>query len=56
MTVFCAKLYGSRSQKSKKMETQEIDKIVNVEHQQMQLTLGTTHANPVTEDSTQPES
>ena len=49
MTVFCAKLYGRRSQKSKKM-AEEIEKIVSEEKQQMELNFGT----PNTEDS--PES
>ena len=49
MTVFCAKLYGRRSHKSKKM-AQEIEKIVSEEKQQMELNFGT----PNTEDS--PES
>ena len=50
MTVFCAKLYGRRSHKSKKM-AEEIENIVNEEKQQMELTFGT----PTTEDSTQSE-
>ena len=51
MTVFCAKLYGRRSHKSKKM-AQEIDKIVIEEkEQQLDLQFGTPH----TEDSPYPE-
>ena len=50
MTVFCAKLYGRRSHKSKKM-AEEIEKIVSEEKQQMELNFGTPH----TEDRTQPE-
>ena len=50
MTVFCAKLYGRRSQKSKKM-AEEIENIVNEEKQQLELTFGT----PTPEDSTQSE-
>ena len=46
MTVFCAKLYGRRSHKSKKM-AQEIDKIVIEEKEQLDLQFGTPH----TEDS-----
>ena len=36
MTVFCAKLYGSRSHKSKKM-AKEIETIVSEENQQLEL-------------------
>ena len=50
MTVFCAKLYGRRSQKSKKM-AEEIENIVNEEKQQLELNFGT----PPPEDSTQSE-
>ena len=50
MTVFCAKLYGRRSHKSKKM-AEEIEKIVHEEKQQLELTFGT----PTPEDSTQSE-
>ena len=50
MTVFCAKLYGRRSHKSKKM-AQEIDKIVIEEKEQLDLQFGTPH----TEDSPYPE-
>ena len=46
MTLFCAKLYGRRSHKSKKM-AQEIDKIVIEEKEQLDLQFGTPH----TEDS-----
>ena len=54
MTVFCAKLYGRRSHKSKKM-AEEIDKIVNDEQLQMQLNFGANNADPLPEDSTQSE-
>ena len=50
MTVFCAKLYGRRSQKSKKM-AEEIENIVSEEKQHLELNLGT----PNTEDRTQSE-
>ncbi|MCY4552927.1 MAG: IS607 family transposase [Candidatus Poribacteria bacterium] len=50
MTVFCAKLYGRRSHKSKKM-AQEIEKIVSEEKQGLELHFGT----PNTEDRTQSE-
>ena len=50
MTLFCAKLYGRRSHKSKKM-AQEIDKIVIEEKEQLDLQFGTPH----TEDSPYPE-
>ena len=50
MTVFCAKLYGRRSHKSKKM-AQEIDKIVSEEKEQLEMQFGT----PNTEDRTQSE-
>ena len=52
MTVFCAKLYGRRSQKSKKM-ADAITDIVNAENlrQQLELDFGTT----ITEDRTQSE-
>ena len=50
MTVFCAKLYGRRSHKSKKM-AEEIENIVNEEKQQMELQGGT----PNTEDRTESE-
>ena len=50
MTVFCAKLYGRRSHKSKKM-AQEIDKIVSEEKEQLELQFG----NPNTEDRAQSE-
>ena len=50
MTVFCAKLYGRRSQKSKKL-AEEIKNIVNEEKQQLELNLGT----PNTEDRTESE-
>ena len=50
MTVFCAKLYGRRSHKSKKM-AEEIEKIVSEEKQQLELTFGT----PTAEDSPQSE-
>ena len=53
MTVFCAKLYGRRSQKSKKM-AQEIDKIVNDEQLQMQFNFGSNNA-PTAEDRTESE-
>ena len=53
MTVFCAKLYGRRSQKSKKM-AQEIDKIVNDEQLQMQFNFGSNNA-PTPEDRTESE-
>ena len=51
MTVFCAKLYGRRSQKSKKM-AEEIEQIVSEEKTQLELNLGT----PNTEDRTESES
>ena len=54
MTVFCAKLYGRRSHKSKKM-AEEIDKIVNDAQLQMQLNFGANNADPLPEDSTQSE-
>ena len=48
MTVFCAKLYGQRSQKSKKM-AQEIENIVSEEKEQLEMNFG----NPTnTEDRT----
>ena len=50
MTVFCAKLYGRRSQKSKKL-AEEIENIVSEEKQHLELNLGT--ANP--ENRTHPE-
>ena len=50
MTVFCAKLYGRRSHKSKKM-AEEIENIVNEEKQQLELNFGT----PTAEDRTQSE-
>ncbi len=50
MTVFCAKLYGRRSHKSKKM-AQEIEKIVSEEKQGLELHFGTPH----TEDSPESE-
>ena len=50
MTVFCAKLYGRRSQKSKKL-AEEIENIVNEEKQQLELNLGT----PNTKDRTESE-
>ena len=50
MTVFCAKLYGRRSHKSKKM-AEEIEKIVSEEKQQLELNFGT----PTTEDSPESE-
>ena len=50
MTVFCAKLYGQRSHKSKKM-AEEIENIVSEEKQQLELNLGP----PNTEDRTESE-
>lgn len=50
MTVFCAKLYGRRSHKSKKI-AEQIENIVSEEKQQLELQFG----NPNPEDSTQPE-
>ena len=50
MTVFCAKLYGRRSHKSKKM-AEEIEKIVSEEKEQLELHFGT----PNTEDSPESE-
>ena len=50
MTVLCAKLYGRRSQKSKKL-AEEIENIVNDEKQHLELNLGT----PNTEDRTESE-
>ena len=50
MTVFCAKLYGRRSQKSKKL-AEKIENIVSEEKQQLELNLGT----PNTEDRTESE-
>ncbi len=54
LTVFCAKLYGRRSHKSKKM-AEEIAKIVNDEQLQMQSNFGANNADPLPEDSTQSE-
>ena len=51
MTVFCAKLYGRRSHKSKKM-AEEIENIVNEEKQQMELNFGNP---PTPEDSPESE-
>ena len=50
MTVFCARLYGHRSQKSKKL-AEEIEKIVSEEKQQLEQNLGT----PNTADRTESE-
>ena len=50
MTVFCAKLYGQRSHKSKKM-AEQIENIVAEEKPEMDLQLGT----PNTEDRTESE-
>ena len=50
MTVFCAKLYGRRSHKSKKM-AQEIENIVSEEKEQLELQFGT----PNSENRTQSE-
>ena len=50
MTVFCAKLYGRRSHKSKKM-AEEIENIVSEEKEQLELNFGT----PNTEDSPESE-
>ena len=50
MTVFCAKLYGRRSHKSKKL-AEEIENIVSEEKEQLELNLGP----PNTEDRTQCE-
>ena len=50
MTVFCAKLYGRRSHKSKKM-AQEIENIVSEEKAQLELHFGT----PNSENRTQSE-
>ena len=50
MTVFCAKLYGRRSHKSKKM-AQEIEQIVSEEKEQLEPQFGTPH----TEDSPESE-
>ncbi len=50
MTVFCAKLYGRRSHKSKKM-AEEIENIVSEEKSQLELNLGP----PNTEDRTESE-
>ena len=50
MTVFCAKLYGRRSHKSKKM-AQEIEQIVSEEKEQLEPQFGTLH----TEDSPESE-
>ena len=50
MTVFCAKLYGRRSHKSKKM-AQEIEHIVSEEKEQLELQCGT----PNSENRTQSE-
>ena len=48
MTVFCAKLYGQRSHKSKKM-AEEIENIVSEEKEQLEMNFG----NPTnTEDRT----
>lgn len=51
MTVFCAKLYGRRSHKSKKM-AEAIENIVNEEKQQLELNFGNP---PNTEDRTESE-
>ena len=51
MTVFCAKLYGRRSQKSKKM-AEEIENIVSEEKSQLELQFGTPTNR---EDRTQSE-
>lgn len=48
MTVFCAKLYGRRSHKSKKM-AQEIEQIVSEEKEQLELNFGTPHTEVGTE-------
>ena len=50
MTVFCAKLYGRRSHKSKKMAA-AIENIVSEEKEQLELNLG----SPNTENSPQPK-
>ena len=50
MTVFCAKLYGRRSHKSKKL-AKEIENIVAEEKAQLELHFGT----PNPEDSTESE-
>ena len=50
VTVFCAKLYGRRSHKSKKM-AQEIENIVSEEKEQLELQFGT----PNSENRTQSE-
>ena len=50
MTVFCAKLYGRRSQKSKKM-AEKIENIVSEEKEQLELQFGT----PNPEDSPESE-
>ena len=51
MTVFCAKLYGQRSHKSKKM-AEDIENIVSQEKSQLELQFGTP-TNPA--DRTRPE-
>ena len=50
MTVFCAKLYGRRSDKSRKI-AEQLEGIVSEAKPQLELQLGTAH----TEDSTEPE-
>ncbi len=48
MTVFCAKLYGRGSHKSKKL-AKEIENIVSEENQQLELKFGTTNPADTTE-------
>ena len=50
MTVFCAKLYGRRSEKSRKM-AEQLEDIVSEEKTQLELQFGTSH----TEDRTESE-
>ncbi len=48
MTVFCAKLYGRRSQKSKQL-AEEIEKIVSEERPQLELDFGMPKSTDTTE-------
>ena len=51
MTVFCAKLYGRQSHKSKKI-AEQIDNIIDEEKAQLELSLGIPQ-NPTDRDSTE---
>ena len=48
MTVFCAKLYGRRSEKSRKM-AEQLEDIVSEEKTQLELQFGTSHTEDCTE-------